>query len=186
MLSRHRRKPCKKIIDRFARLEVIEQGLHGNSCPMEHGSAAHHVGAPRDNWRLHGGRLRLNGLDTQRWGGRTRAALGLGVPGRSSHARWWRSEPRKNRRAGSPGCCSSACGSCARLPFKSAAMSVYDRCGRRRARLRLRARAPSKQGHSAGTCDAGAVTAPTAVLRQVAGGTPKLRLKARLNAASDS
>jgi hypothetical protein len=66
MLSRHRRESREKIVDRFAGLEVVEEGLHGNSRPMEHNSAAHHVGATRDNRLLHVERLHLDLIDMQR------------------------------------------------------------------------------------------------------------------------
>jgi len=67
MLARHRRKPFEKLIDRFARLQAIEQGLHGNPGPVEHSSASHHVGAARYNRLLHVRRLRRNGLPVQHW-----------------------------------------------------------------------------------------------------------------------
>src|SRR4051794_29864622 len=53
VLSCHRRKSIEEIIDRFSRLQVVEQGLHRNSRTVKYGSAAHDVVASRYNWLLH-------------------------------------------------------------------------------------------------------------------------------------
>jgi len=60
MLSRHGWESFEEIIDCFTRLKVIQQRLHRDSRPVEHGSAAHHVGATGDNRLFHGNRLCLN------------------------------------------------------------------------------------------------------------------------------
>ena len=59
MLSGNGWEAYEKIIDRFAGLEIVEQRLHGDSCPVEYGGAPHDVRADGDDWLFHVGRLHL-------------------------------------------------------------------------------------------------------------------------------
>src|SRR5437870_5254555 len=72
----HRRESFEKIIDRFARLKVIEQRLHRDSRPVEHGGPTHYVGAAGDDWLFHGDRLPANRPHAQRWRLRSQAPVG--------------------------------------------------------------------------------------------------------------
>ena len=75
LLARHRREPFEKVNDCIARLDVIEQGLHRNSCAIEHCGAAHHLGASADNWLFHAEKI----TPTPTWG--TGGASALCSPG---------------------------------------------------------------------------------------------------------